>query len=129
MWCRRSCLADKGMGHVLKGSYNAIMHERDIGNLDRWGLPFAMELHELRHDSVIIPLHLHPPLQLKVVEDKGMMVSGWQKTCFKVCDKQLLVLRLDGILNTPLSIFAQFWLVSAHPQTILFPSDDNIRQK
>jgi len=79
MWCRRSCLADKGMGHVLKGSYNAIMHERDR----QVGL--VMELHERRrHDSVIIPLHLHPPLQLKVVEDKGMMVNGWQETCFKV---------------------------------------------
>lgn len=72
MWCRRSSLLDKEVGHVLTGSYNAIMHERDMGNLDRWGLPSVMEWHELRHDSVIIPLHLHPLLQLKVVEDKGM---------------------------------------------------------
>lgn len=53
MWCRHSCLVDKGVGHVLTGSYNAIMHERDMGNLDRWGLQTVMEWHELRHDSVI----------------------------------------------------------------------------
>lgn len=36
------CLADKRMDHMLAGLYNAITHERDMENSDRWGLQFAV---------------------------------------------------------------------------------------